>query len=602
MALPHVHTHYDVYPEPAVAVEHASPVVHSYTAYPPSCIPAHVPGPNQEAQFPDQARSYGQVPPGQRWARPLPEQDPPAKYRRTSSHQEHPRHRPSLDHAAARTGTLGYDAAPGYGGYHPAYPPQGHAHAPVAYQNYYAPVHAGSHVQHVEPQAHYHPEPHYHPESYHPESYHPEPYRHEPYQYRAEPQVHVDRRYQNAVPASEPTYGLYAPQEHVDQQYVAQNAQFESFQGPSDTQNMLLNTPYKFEDPDDLPDPAQQDFHHQRFESPSYHQHVESPSYHQHVEPQVQFQAYHQHVAPHMNATVAPSQMHTVAPSQVHPNYAHHPGHARRASEFEAPDQVSFQVAHQHDAFVQNHQHPHAHHSAPQAPELEQTSLLQYPTTPVQAHAQVDGQSPESQSTLGEPAQTPERREAIGYQRDLEDRFRKRARQFVAKVGSAFGPEHEQSEQGESESQSSHHYQQHQYQQQVQQQLAPLVPPVVPSQAHERPAPVASSSQAETKKDGPPAPKKPALACLFCRKRKIACGPPPPDSPDRTCNQCMRRKQICDYPAESRRGIRKAPKEAATPVEDQPTVHTFVHDDGSSLGESSKGKATRRKRTHESVD
>ncbi|KAG8735908.1 hypothetical protein FRC10_010020 [Ceratobasidium sp. 414] len=527
MALPHVHTHYDVYPEPAVAVEHASPVVHSYTAYPPSCIPAHVPGPNPEAQFPDQARSYGQVPPGQRWARPLPEQDPPAEYRRTSSHQEHPRHRPSLDHAAARTGTLGYDPAPGYGGYHPAYPPQGYAHPPVAYQNYYAPVHAGSHVQHVEPQAHYHPEPHYHPESYHPESYHPEPYCHEAYQYRAEPQVHVDRRYQNAVPASEPTYGLYAPQEHVDQQYIAQNAQFESFQGPSDTQNMLLNTPYKFEDPDDLPVPAQQDFHHQRLESPGYHQHVESPSYHQHVEPQVQFQAYDQHVAPHMNATVAPSQMHTVAPSQVHPNYAHHPGHVRRASGFEAPlEQVLFQVTHQHDAFVENHQHS-----------------LQYPTTPVQSHAQVDGQSPESQSTPGEPAQTPERREAIGYQRDLEDRFRKRARQFVPKVGSAF----------------------------------------------------ASSSQAETKKDGPPAPKKPALACLFCRKRKIACGP---DSSDRTCNQCMRRKQICDYPTESRRGIRKAPKEAAAPVEDQPTVHTFVHDDGSSLGESSKSKATRRKRTH----
>ncbi|KAG8727898.1 hypothetical protein FRC10_005487 [Ceratobasidium sp. 414] len=568
MALPHVHTHYDVYPEPDVAVEHASPVVHSCTAYRPSYIPAHIPGPNPEAQFPDQARSYGQVPPGQCWARPLPKQDPPAKYRRTSSHQEHPRHRPSSDHAAARTGTLGYDGAPGYGGYHPAYPPQGYAHPPVAYQNYYAPVHAGSHVHHVEPQAHYHPE-----------SYHPKPYRHEPYQYRAEPQLHANRRYQNAVPASAPTYGLYAPQEHVDQQYVAQNAQFEAFQGLSDTQNMLLNAPDKFEDPDDLPVPAQQD------------QRLESPSYHQHVEPQ----AYHQHVTPQMNATVAPS--------QGHPNYAHHPGHARRASRFEAPlEQVSFQVVHQHDAFVQNHQHPHAHHSAPQAPELEQTSLLQYPTTPVQAHAQVDGQSPESQLTPGEPAQTPERREAIGYQRDLEDRFRKRARQLVAKVGSAFGPEHEESEQGESESRSLHHYQQHQYQQQRVQQLAPLVPPVVPSQAHEHPAPVTPSSQAETKKDGPPSPKKPALACFFCRKRKIACGPPPPDSPDRTCNQCMRRKQICDYPAESRRGIRKTPKEAAAPVEDQPTVHTFVHDDGSSLGESSKGKATRRKRTHESVD
>ena len=29
--------------------------------------------------------------------------------------------------------------------------------------------------------------------------------------------------------------------------------------------------------------------------------------------------------------------------------------------------------------------------------------------------------------------------------------------------------------------------------------------------------------------------KKPALACLFCRGRKIACGPPQPGSKDKTC-------------------------------------------------------------------
>jgi hypothetical protein len=29
--------------------------------------------------------------------------------------------------------------------------------------------------------------------------------------------------------------------------------------------------------------------------------------------------------------------------------------------------------------------------------------------------------------------------------------------------------------------------------------------------------------------------KKPALACLFCRGRKIACGPPVPGSKDKTC-------------------------------------------------------------------
>lgn len=51
--------------------------------------------------------------------------------------------------------------------------------------------------------------------------------------------------------------------------------------------------------------------------------------------------------------------------------------------------------------------------------------------------------------------------------------------------------------------------------------------------------------------------KKPALACLFCRGRKIACGPPVPGSKDKTCNQCARRHLKCEYPLESRRGMRK---------------------------------------------
>ncbi|KAF8134407.1 hypothetical protein EV363DRAFT_1116372, partial [Boletus edulis] len=51
--------------------------------------------------------------------------------------------------------------------------------------------------------------------------------------------------------------------------------------------------------------------------------------------------------------------------------------------------------------------------------------------------------------------------------------------------------------------------------------------------------------------------KKPALACLFCRGRKIACGPPEPGSKDKTCNQCARRHLKCEYPSESRRGMRK---------------------------------------------
>ncbi|KAI0684813.1 hypothetical protein BC835DRAFT_1227465, partial [Cytidiella melzeri] len=53
-------------------------------------------------------------------------------------------------------------------------------------------------------------------------------------------------------------------------------------------------------------------------------------------------------------------------------------------------------------------------------------------------------------------------------------------------------------------------------------------------------------------------PKKPlTLACLFCRKRKIACGSPAPGKKDRTCNQCARRNLQCVYPVNSRRGTRQ---------------------------------------------
>ncbi|KAL0578593.1 hypothetical protein V5O48_003384 [Marasmius crinis-equi] len=43
-----------------------------------------------------------------------------------------------------------------------------------------------------------------------------------------------------------------------------------------------------------------------------------------------------------------------------------------------------------------------------------------------------------------------------------------------------------------------------------------------------------------------------ALACFFCRGRKIACGPYDPNSSDRTCGSLK-----CEYPTESRRGMRK---------------------------------------------
>ncbi|KAJ7915138.1 hypothetical protein B0H13DRAFT_1557134, partial [Mycena leptocephala] len=48
--------------------------------------------------------------------------------------------------------------------------------------------------------------------------------------------------------------------------------------------------------------------------------------------------------------------------------------------------------------------------------------------------------------------------------------------------------------------------------------------------------------------------KRQALACLFCRERKIACGRPAAASGDKTCNQCVRRHRECVYPTESRRG------------------------------------------------
>ncbi|KIM40163.1 hypothetical protein M413DRAFT_172756 [Hebeloma cylindrosporum] len=69
--------------------------------------------------------------------------------------------------------------------------------------------------------------------------------------------------------------------------------------------------------------------------------------------------------------------------------------------------------------------------------------------------------------------------------------------------------------------------------------------------------------------------KKPPLACLFCRGRKIACGPPMPGSPDKTCNQCQRRSLRCEYPAESRRGMRK--KKATDPAGDDSTSVDKAH-------------------------
>ncbi|OCH85414.1 hypothetical protein OBBRIDRAFT_739919 [Obba rivulosa] len=66
---------------------------------------------------------------------------------------------------------------------------------------------------------------------------------------------------------------------------------------------------------------------------------------------------------------------------------------------------------------------------------------------------------------------------------------------------------------------------------------------------------------ASTEKE--PVKKKPIMACLFCRERKIACGPALPDNPDQRCNQCARRSLQCIYPKESRRGQHKRGPRAA---------------------------------------
>ncbi|KAG6335804.1 hypothetical protein ID866_3282 [Astraeus odoratus] len=73
--------------------------------------------------------------------------------------------------------------------------------------------------------------------------------------------------------------------------------------------------------------------------------------------------------------------------------------------------------------------------------------------------------------------------------------------------------------------------------------------------------------------------KKQALACLFCRERKIACGRPSAHNPDQTCNQCARRRIKCEYPTESRRGQHKRRRktlesEAATATTQTPSQNS----------------------------
>ncbi|KAG9074867.1 hypothetical protein FRC06_010415 [Ceratobasidium sp. 370] len=233
---PYVRTLCD-YPECAVAVSHTSPVIHHYTPYPQLCIPTTVPNP--EAHLPNQLN--GQVPPGQCWARPMPD-EASAKSCRTSIQQTHPRRQSSFDHGAHPTG---YVPAQSHLAASPptlvqAYTP---AVPPVAYQNYHAPA------QHqVQPQ--HHPEPH-------PCRTEPQPYRTKPQQYyadRVQHQVDPQPQYQNAI--SDQSHGLSAPHEHADHQQATQTASFETFDSQLDAEDLLLNTPCNFEAPGDLEVPV----------------------------------------------------------------------------------------------------------------------------------------------------------------------------------------------------------------------------------------------------------------------------------------------------------------------------------------------------------
>ncbi|KAA1475231.1 hypothetical protein DENSPDRAFT_852828 [Dentipellis sp. KUC8613] len=72
--------------------------------------------------------------------------------------------------------------------------------------------------------------------------------------------------------------------------------------------------------------------------------------------------------------------------------------------------------------------------------------------------------------------------------------------------------------------------------------------------------------------------KKPTLACLFCRQRKIACGPPVAGSDNPSCNQCASRNRPCEYPPASRRGQYKRLAALAEREEDEEHDHDHDHD------------------------
>ena len=117
-----------------------------------------------------------------------------------------------------------------------------------------------------------------------------------------------------------------------------------------------------------------------------------------------------------------------------------------------------------------------------------------------------------------------------------------------------------------------------------------------------------------------PPKKKPIMACLFCRERKIACGPPPADQEDQTCKcvlfppherghdnmcdlrQCLRRELVCEWPTESKRGQHK--RHPRVKPEDPETMPVSVSTQaGPSTRQPSKSKAkAKAKLSHEGVE
>ncbi|QRW08544.1 Fungal Zn(2)-Cys(6) binuclear cluster domain [Ceratobasidium sp. AG-Ba] len=580
--------------EPSVAVSQSSPVLEQYdysTCLPTQITHSHIASvPNPEAQYPNQA-PY--IPPNQRWARPLPDhthqapvQAPAAvqyaPHRRSSSQLSHESYsqnlsrRPSVDQAS------GYTMTPGYANVaqHQANQHEQNYYQQPTSSSGYAPA-PSTHVygSHIHANTSQQNGPSHHVQTY------------EPTQYQNQYQ-HMDSQNVPFESSATQTYGMFAPEEHLHQQQLAQNAPCDAYEDQE--QGLLLAASYNFGVPAD----------HAPAVEPQNHEHVKHEQYDGSQGQYHQHQGHEYHQQHNEQYGVAQSNGNGNVGYEYHQHVDQSASHSRRNSDFAVShEQTQFQQQPEsvaHYSYPQNtvqpppasHVHSHSRSSSTSEPPTKKLAAapsnpLLYPeesATKAQTQLVSTGENP------NQPEDTLERQHARYYQHDLEIKFLERA---GLKMGHPIGTSYPRNE-----------YQDHQGA-----TTSPLQQPqcFVPSQAPERPVPIpaptmsAPGAQSPDKKEPQTTPKKPALACLFCRKRKIACGPPPPDSPDRTCNQCARRKQCCEYPTESRRGIRKpANKEPAKEEDDEdtpsPSAMRFVKHDPNELPKP-KGKG-RGKRSH----